>query len=176
MKNKKLSHFRPKFFIVDVDGVFTDGKFYYTSKGKVMKKYGPDDSDAITFLKGKLKIHTLSGDKRGFKITKRRMDDMKLPCDLVSTFERIEWIKEKFDPKKTIFMGDGIFDGLVFKQVGYSIAPANAFFKTKELADYVTQARGSEGAVAEAVLHILEKFFAESFDLDKIDFSKGRQI
>jgi len=36
----------------------------------------------------------------------------------------------------------------------------------------VTQSKGGEGAVAEACLHIMEKFF-ESFDLSKIDLSSG---
>src|SRR3990167_10294459 len=86
-----------KNFILDVDGVFTDGKFYYTTEGKVMKKFGPEDNDALSLLEGKMHIHAISGDKRGFPITKKRIaDDMKLPLDMVSTFERVEWLKERF--------------------------------------------------------------------------------
>ena len=170
MKN----NLNPKIFLIDVDGVFTDGKFYYTTEGKIMKKFGPEDNDALTLLNGKLKLHTISGDKRGFKITQKRIEeDMGLPLSLVSTFERTEWIKTNFNPKEVIYMGDGIFDPLVFKEVAYSITPANAFFKTKELADFVTQARGSEGAVAEAVIHILDKFFNINFNIEILDFSKG---
>lgn len=164
--------FKPKNFILDIDGVFTDGKFYYTRRGKIMKKFGPEDNDGLDLIKDKLYIHTITGDKRGFEISKLRMDDMKLPCDLVSTFERADWIKKNFNPSETIYMGDGIFDPLVFAEVAYSIAPANAFYTTKDKADFVTQSRGSEGAVAEASIHILEKFFREKFDVKKIDFSK----
>src|SRR3989338_6730552 len=135
-----------KYFVIDVDGVLTDGKFYYSAEGKVMKKFGSDDADALSILRDKLTIHMISGDKRGFPITKKRIDDMKYPLDLVSTFDRLQWIKEHYNPAETIFMGDGIYDAFVFKGVGYSIAPANAFFKTKERADFVTHARGSEGA------------------------------
>lgn len=173
-KNKYT--FKPENFILDVDGVFTDGKFYYTAEGKIMKIFGAEDNDALTLLKDKLHIHAITGDKHGFAITQKRIvNDMKLPLDLVSTFERIDWIKKRFDPKVTIYMGDSIFDPLVFKEVGYSIAPANAFFKTKPLADFVTKAKGGEGAVAEACIHILKKFF-EPFDLFKIDFSNGSGI
>lgn len=165
-----------KNLILDVDGVFTDGKYYYTTEGKVMKRFGPEDNDALGLLKGKLYIHAVSGDKRGFTITKKRIaEDMGLPLDLVSTFERADWIKSRFNPEETIYMGDGIFDPLVFRAVAYSIAPANAFYKTKEVADYVTQARGSEGAVAEACLHILEKFF-EPFDLFSHDFKSATGV
>jgi 3-deoxy-D-manno-octulosonate 8-phosphate phosphatase (KDO 8-P phosphatase) len=174
--NKNSHRFKPKYFILDVDGVFTDGTYYYTAKGKIMKKFGPEDNDAITLLKDKLHIHAVTGDKHGFAITKKRIfTDMKLPLDLVSTFDRISWIKANFDPKATIYMGDGIFDPLVFKEVGYSIAPANAFFKTKPLADFVTKAKGGEGAVAEACIHILEKFF-KPFNVFEIDFSKGSGV
>lgn len=171
MKKKQIKN-----LILDVDGVFTDGTFYYTVEGKVMKKFGPEDNDALSLLRDKLYIHAVSGDKNGFAITKKRIaDDMGMPLDMVSTFERIEWIRERFDPEETIYIGDGIFDPLVFKHVAYSIAPANAFFKTKEAADFVTNARGGEGAVAEAVLHILEKFF-EPFDVFSHDFKKGSGV
>ncbi len=163
-----------KNFILDVDGVFTDGKFYYTVDGKVMKKFGPEDNDALSLLKDRLYLHAVSGDKNGFSITKRRIaDDMGLPLDQVSTFQRLEWIRERFNPQETIYMGDGIFDPLVFKGVAYSIAPANAFYKTREQADFVTNARGGEGAVAEACLHILKKFYGVDFDVHSLNFQNG---
>lgn len=164
---------KPTTLILDVDGVFTDGTFYYSADGKVMKKFGPDDNDALSLLNGILEIHAVSGDKRGFDITKKRIaEDMGLPLDLVSTFERVEWMQNKFDLTKTIYMGDGIFDVLVFREVGYSIAPANAIQAAKDHANFVTNAVGGHGAVAEAVLHILEKFFTP-FDIATHDFSKG---
>lgn len=162
-----------KNFIFDVDGVFTTGQFHYTSEGKTVKIFGPDDNDGLSLLKNKLYIHMITGDKRGFAITKKRIvDDMKFPLDLVSTFDRAKWIKERFNPQETIYMGDGIYDALVFPHVAYSIAPANAFFKTKELAHFVTNTRGGEGAVAEACLHVLEKFF-QPLDLENFDFTNG---
>ena len=155
---------KPKNFILDVDGVFTDGKFYYTYEGKVAKIFGPEDHDALCLLKSKIYIHMVSGDKRGFAITKKRIvDDMHFPLDMVSTFDRVKWLEERFNLTETIYMGDGIFDPIVFNKVFYSIAPANAFFKTKEYADFITDAKGGEGAVAEACLHVMSKFF-EPYD------------
>lgn len=161
-----------KNFIIDVDGCLTTGQFLYSAKGKVYKVFGPDDADALSILKTKINIQMISGDKRGFPITKKRIEDMGFPLDLVSTFERIKWIEEKFNLDETIYMGDGIYDALVFEKVGYSIAPANGFFIAKQKANFVTQAKGGEGAVAEACLYIMEKFF-EPFDLAKLDFSSG---
>ena len=153
-----------KVFILDVDGVLTTGQFLYTSQGKVMKTFGPDDNDALSLLKPHLEIRFVTGDKKGFAISKKRIvDDMKYELDLVSTIRRIEWIKERYEPDQVIYMGDGIFDHYVMREVGYSIAPANADHFAKESASYVTKRAGGERAVAEACLHILQKFF-EPYD------------
>lgn len=173
MENYKKQQIKiPKYLILDVDGVLTDGTYHYTIDGKVSKVFGPDDNDALSLLKKYMKIHVVSGDKRGFPITKKRIDDMKLPIDLVSTFDRVKWIADNYDLDETIYMGDGIFDAMVFDNVSYGIAPANAFYTTKERADFVTGSRGGDSAVAEAVLHILEKFF-KSFNPLNPDFENN---
>lgn len=161
-------------FILDVDGVMTDGRYYYTTEGKVMKTFGPDDHDALLLLKSHVHICFVTGDRKGFEISKKRIEeDMKFPLTLVSTFERAKWMRDSgFDLEKTIYMGDGIFDAMVFNEVAYSIAPANAFYTTKEKANFVTRSVGGDSAVAEACLHILEKFF-KPFDPLNAGLSKG---
>ncbi len=150
----------PRFFVLDVDGVMTTGHFVYTAEGKVGKVFGPDDHDALLLLKPHLEVRFVTGDRKGFDISKRRIvDDMKMPLDLVSTLKRAEWLSENVDPAATVYMGDGIFDTLVFPHVGYAIAPANAAPHAREHADHVTRASGGDRAVAEACLHLLERFF-----------------
>jgi 3-deoxy-D-manno-octulosonate 8-phosphate phosphatase (KDO 8-P phosphatase) len=150
----------PAVFLLDVDGVMTDGKFYYTADGKFLKAFGPDDHDALSLLKPHLEIVFVTGDKRGFDISKARIiDDMKMRLELVSTIKRLDWIKDRWDPATVIYMGDGIFDNYVFEGVGYSIAPANADQFAKDSAKFVTKRSGGDRAVAEASLHILETFF-----------------
>ncbi|MCF7871715.1 HAD hydrolase family protein [Candidatus Woesearchaeota archaeon] len=145
--------------IFDVDGVFTTGQFLYTKDGKIGKMFGAHDADGIKLLKNKIKIQAISADKRGFEITKRRIqDDMGIKLTLISEKERLDWLKENFDLKTTIYVGDGIHDAKIFDEVGYSIAPKNAFKLTRDKADYVTEHNSGEGAVLDACLHIIEKF------------------
>lgn len=150
---------KPKVFILDVDGVLTDGCFYYSQDGKVLKKFGPDDNDALKLLEPYIEIRFISGDKNGFDITKKRIEDMHFKLDYVSTIKRIEWIKERYNPEDVIYMGDGIFDCIVMKETGYSIATVDSDDNAKNSADYITKRSGAHRAVAEACLHILEKFF-----------------
>jgi 3-deoxy-D-manno-octulosonate 8-phosphate phosphatase (KDO 8-P phosphatase) len=78
---------RPKIsnFIIDVDGVLTDGGFYYDATGKVMKKFGPDDADALKLLSQTVNVLFVSADSRGFDISKTRVKDMGFEIFLVSS-------------------------------------------------------------------------------------------
>lgn len=170
-----MSHMEKlKNFVVDLDGVMTDGRFYYTTEGKVMKAFGPDDHDGLLLAKPYLTITFITGDRKGFEISKKRIvDDMKFPLELVSTLERVAWMRSNgFNPEESVYMGDGIFDAMVFDQVAYGIAPANAFYTTKQHADFVTPSIGGHGAVAEACIHLLDKFFTKFNPLD-ITLEKG---
>jgi|TARA_B110000438_G_C15701491_1_gene601229 3-deoxy-D-manno-octulosonate 8-phosphate phosphatase (KDO 8-P phosphatase) len=151
---------KPEMFVLDVDGVLTTGQFLYSKNGKEFKVFGPDDNDGLSLLKPFLKIHFVTQDKKGFSISKKRIvTDMKYPLDLVKTLDRVEWMKNKTSLNKIIYMGDSIFDHLIFSKVGYSIAPANADQSAKNNADFVTKRNSGERAVAEACMHILKKFF-----------------
>jgi 3-deoxy-D-manno-octulosonate 8-phosphate phosphatase (KDO 8-P phosphatase) len=133
-----------------------------------MKIFGPDDNDGLGLLNPSIEIRFVTGDKKGFSISHKRIkQDMGFELDLVSTIKRIEWIQERYNPKEVIYMGDGIFDHYVMKEVGYSIAPANSDSTTKQFANYVTERSGGDRAVAEACLHIM-KIFYKAYEPDKL--------
>lgn len=159
----KRSRRTPKFFILDLDGVFTDGAFMYGKNGKEYKTFGPDDHDALRAISNLLDIHVVTADVRGFSISEQRIvHDMNFPLHLVSAQARPDWIEEHFDSSSTVYMGDGFLDHIVFQRVMYGIAPANALKRTREFADFVTSRGGGERAVAEASMHIAKRFFGVS--------------
>ncbi|MBL8487513.1 MAG: HAD hydrolase family protein [Rhodocyclaceae bacterium] len=154
----------PLVLILDVDGVLTTGQFLYSVRGKEFKVFGPDDNDGLSLLKDRLEVRFVTGDRKGLPISRKRIvEDMGYPLDLVSTVRRLEWIAERYPLERVIYMGDGIFDHYVMRRVGYAIAPGNADPLAKAAADHVTQRHGGDRAVAEACLHILERFF-EPYD------------
>ena len=158
---------KPTLFLLDVDGVMTNGQFVYSRNGKIQKIFGPDDHDGLSLLREFIEIRFVTGDKKGFEISKKRIvDDMNFKLDLVSTIKRIDWIKKKYPLNKVIYMGDGILDYLVMEKVFYSISPANGHEFAKKSANYTTKCSGGDRAVAEASLHIMKKFF-KKFDPNK---------
>ncbi|MEC8225535.1 MAG: HAD hydrolase family protein, partial [Pseudomonadota bacterium] len=137
-------------FILDVDGVMTTGQFFYTKNGKFGKIFGPDDHDALSLIKEFIEVRFITGDKKGFDISKRRIvKDMKFRLDLVSTVKRVDWIKKKYKLEETIYMGDGIMDIPVMEKVGFAVAVNDAHPLIKKLAHYTTLLPGGFGAVRE---------------------------
>ena len=92
---------------------------------------------------------------------------------LVSTTQRLKWIKSRYKLQETIYIGDGLLDYLVMEKIGYSITPNNASNFTKKYCNHVLQRSGGDRAVAEASLYILKKFFNIK-DFSKIDLKKTK--
>ena len=162
----------PTVFILDVDGVMTNGQFIYTIDGKAMKIFGPDDNDGLSLLKPHIDIRFVTGDKKGFAISNKRIvDDMGFNLDIVSTIKRADWIADRYPLDSVIYMGDGIFDHYVMTKVAYSIAPANSDKNAKKYASFITERSGGDRAVAEACLHILERFFIP-YDSEQLPYSQ----
>ncbi len=147
-----------KAFVIDVDGCLTDGRMWYSKEGKMFKAFGPDDHDALEMLRGLIDIQFVSGDHRGWNISKKRINDMNFPSNYVPMDRRIQWIKDGWELSEVIYMGDGILDPPIFEAVGYSICPADGFYLARVKADFVTRSNGGHRAVAEACMHIKEKF------------------
>jgi 3-deoxy-D-manno-octulosonate 8-phosphate phosphatase (KDO 8-P phosphatase) len=163
----RFSHprFIPTALILDVDGVLTDRRFLYGKEGKVYKMFGADDHDAIKLMSIFLSIVAVTADKQGFSISKRRISrDFGIEISIVPSESRIDWIEQRFDIQKVIYIGDGFYDYKVFNKVGYGIAPRNALKHTREAANFVTEAAGGQGAVAEACVHIIKHFFGRDIN------------
>ena len=144
-------------FVLDVDGVLTDGGFWYDETGKVLKRFGPDDSDALAMLRDLVEVRFVSADHRGFPITRRRIEDMGYTLDLVPSSERLDWIADRWPVEQTVYMGDGILDPPILAAVGYGIVPANGDAAARVVANLVTERGGGDRAVAEACLHLIER-------------------
>lgn len=146
-----------KTLITDVDGVLTDGGFYYNDTGKILKKFGPHDSDGFKILIEKgINCFAISADERGFPITKRRLEDMGIPIALVKEKERFEYVKNLTDLDTACFVGDGYHDIQVLRAVAFGVAPANAPSIVKKAANYTTEVSGGNGVIFEVALRLME--------------------
>ena len=154
MKNLTISN-----VIFDVDGVLTDGTFFYSIDGKVLKRFGSHDAQAIKRCSSFFNLQLISADKKGFEISKLRAEHLGLPITLVPEDLRSDWISNNFIREETALVVDSFTDIPSLIYVARSFAPRNAHPELMNRVSNVLTSTGGGGAVAE-VLDILlyEKF------------------
>lgn len=164
---KYMNKRAPKNIIIDVDGVLSTGQFIYNQNGKAFKVFGRHDNDGLKIIKNFFSILFITADKKGFKISKKRIvDDMGFKLKLISEFERFEFIKTKYGFNNTIYIGDGIYDSFLLKKCNIGLCPADARVEAKRNSNKVLKSKAGEGAILDASLLIMKKFYRK--ELKKI--------
>ena len=161
MKNFQINN-----VIFDVDGVLTDGTFFYSIDGKIMKRFGSHDAQAIKKCSTFFNLQLISADKKGFEISKLRAEHLGLPITLVSEDLRSDWISINYIREETALVVDSFTDIPSLMHVARSFAPRNSHPELLNRVSNVLNATGGGGAVAE-VLDILvyEKFQKHLWDI-----------
>jgi 3-deoxy-D-manno-octulosonate 8-phosphate phosphatase (KDO 8-P phosphatase) len=143
------------YLISDVDGVLTCGGHYYSKEGKIIKRFGGNDADALKVLREKFvdNIIFITSDKIGFDISKRRIDDMGYQLIFVGRKEdRIKYLSSL--DGDTIFIGDGIFDSEAYGSVKTSFCLKDSTPQAKRKATYILPTTAGNNVFS----HLLEVF------------------
>ena len=151
---KKLKNINIKLLILDVDGVLTDGKIYFSDNGMETKSFDVRDGIGLKLLlNNKIEVAIISGRKS--KATAKRVHELGIKHVYLGISDKIlpfNKLKKKLNLKNenVAYMGDDIPDLSIMQTVGFSIAVADATPKILAIADYITKAKGGNGAVREA--------------------------
>ena len=137
----------------DIDGVFTDGRFYLSDDGVETKAFHTQDGFGVRrLLSAGIAVAVISGRRSG--AVEKRMAELGVEHVLLGTKDKVA----AFDTLTSnlgiaaadcAYVGDDIPDLPLLGHVGYSIAVANAVVEVRELCDYTTMASGGSGAVRE---------------------------
>jgi len=147
--------------VVDVDGVLTDGSIIYTDRGEEIKAfYVRDGSGLKMWLSLGKKAAILTGRKS--PIVERRAQELGLTSvvqgaeDKRAAFTRMV-SEQSLSEDQAAYVGDDWPDLPVFGVCGLAVAVADACQEVRDLAHYVTQAKGGRGAVRETIERILRE-------------------
>ena len=146
--------------VFDVDGVFTDGRLYYSAEGETLKVFHVHDGQGVKrLLKAGVQVAVISG--RESAAVARRMRDLGIVHvfqgdeDKLPVFERL--LREfGLDAKRAACVGDDLPDLPLMQRVGLAVTVPNAHPAVLAKAQMVTRARGGEGAVREVCDLILD--------------------
>ena len=149
-----------KMVLTDCDGVLTDGGMYYSENGDESKKFNTKDGFGLAELKRNEYITgIITGEER--ELNRRRAEKLKVNELISGCSDKVMAIKslcEKYriDIKAVAYIGDDLNDLEAIKMVGLGCCPSDAVNEVKQAADFVTKAKGGEGAVRELADHLLK--------------------
>ena len=137
----------------DIDGVFTDGRFYLSDDGVETKAFNTQDGFGIRrLLTAGVAVAVISG--RRSEAVARRMAELGVEHVLLGTGDKVAAFDEIIaglgvTADECAYVGDDIPDLDLLSHVGYSVAVANAVSEVRDFCDYTTSASGGFGAVRE---------------------------
>jgi len=149
-----------RILLLDVDGVLTDGRIIYDSKGRDSKFFDVHDGLGVYLLK-KAGIPTVLITAKGSRCIKPRARDMRVEAvfaDVSPKSKVLEKILCTFGLKahQACFVGDDLVDLCLMRRVGFPVAVFNAAPEIKLAARYITIKHGGRGAVREVAETILK--------------------
>lgn len=149
-----------KLLLLDVDGVLTDGTLYFGNDGEAMKAFNIYDGIGIKWLqRNGIQVGIVTG--RSSEIVARRTKDLGITIVVQGREDKLVAVRElaaqlKLQLNEIAYMGDDLPDLTAIFECGVGFAPANASDAILNIADWVTPARGGEGAVREVCEFILK--------------------
>ena len=138
---------------LDVDGVLTDGGFWWGPSGEEFKRFCFADVMGISLaLKAGIRFALISGEDSPLVdryAAKMGISDVYKGCKDKAAALRSFAAAHHLEMAQICFMGDDVNDLGALALAGLSAAPANACLQVKHQAMLVTQVSGGAGAVRE---------------------------
>lgn len=149
---EKLTKIR--LLLLDVDGVLTDGKLYFSEDGQELKSFHTLDGHGIKMLrKSGVEVGIITGRSSG--LVAKRAADLGITLLIQGREDKFvamqELLKEfPCELDHIAFMGDDYPDLTVMTQVGLAFCVPNAAPAVCEIAHWQSERQGGCGAVREA--------------------------
>ncbi len=137
----------------DVDGVFTDGRFYLADDGTETKAFHTQDGYGVRrLLESGVAVAVISGRRSG--AVEKRMAELGVAHVILGSKDKVAALDDLcvalgIQPADCAYVGDDLPDLPLLEHVGVSFAVANAVPLLQERCDYVTTRPGGFGAVRE---------------------------
>jgi 3-deoxy-D-manno-octulosonate 8-phosphate phosphatase (KDO 8-P phosphatase) len=148
-----------KWLLLDVDGVLTDGRLWFDSKGEIVKVFDVRDGLGIKLLTGAgIEVGILSA--RTSPIVAKRSRDLGLSEVLQGRENKLDAFRDflsrhKLEASEVAYLADDLLDLAVLGACGFAAAPADAVPDVRSRVHYVTSAGGGRGAVRELAERLL---------------------
>ena len=138
---------------LDVDGVLSDGRLYYTDQGEEFKSFNIRDGLGIKLLqRAGITVAIITG--RTSAIVTRRAAELGIAHVVQGREDKLEALLDlcgnlKIDLSNVAYMGDYLPDRKAIMAVGLGATVADAASDVAAIADWQSRLPGGQGAVRE---------------------------
>ncbi len=143
-----------KLVLTDNDGVLTDTGVYYSAKGEELKRFSIRDGMGIERLRKYANVETIiiTGEESG--AVRSRAEKLKMKEYYLGVKKKEEVLleilkKHNLTVDEIAFVGDDSNDVEIMKLVGFKATPSDGMNFIKEIADYICENKGGNGAFRE---------------------------
>ncbi|MGM0766977.1 MAG: KdsC family phosphatase [Pseudomonadota bacterium] len=139
---------------LDVDGIMTDGKLFFSASGDELKGFNILDGLGLKqVMAAGITVAVITG--RTSPLTEKRMRDLGIPHLMQGREDKKVALQELVDTLgvdagEIAYMGDDLPDLPAIRFAGLGITVPNGYWLVREQADVCTSAPGGSGAVREA--------------------------
>jgi 3-deoxy-D-manno-octulosonate 8-phosphate phosphatase (KDO 8-P phosphatase) len=147
--------------VLDVDGVLTDSRIYFTDEGIQIKAFNSKDGHGLRMLlRAGIEVVIITG--RISKALEYRAAELGIKHVIQGSTDKKPDLLEMahklgIETANMAYMGDDVIDLPPMSLCGMTFAPADAMDMVKERCDVVTTRPGGHGAVREAIEIILRR-------------------
>ena len=149
-----------KLFILDVDGVMTDGSIIYDDDGKEIKIFDVKDGHGIKLLmRAGIDVAIITA--RESQVVLHRAKNLGIDMVYQKAMDKVEAFneilqKKQLSEKEVAYVGDELVDIPLLRKVGFAAAVKDAVEDLKMYVDFITEKNGGQGAVREICELILK--------------------
>lgn len=172
MKNKGKLKLLPKLIVYDFDGVMTDNTAIVDQSGNESVIVNRSDGLGVSLIK-KLGITQVILSTETNNVVQKRAEKLGLFClngveDKLATLNKYLF-ENSINLDEAVYVGNDINDLEVMQEVGFSVAPKDAYPPILEIADYVTESCGGKGVIRELYDFIKKEY-------DRFNRKKNKRI
>jgi 3-deoxy-D-manno-octulosonate 8-phosphate phosphatase (KDO 8-P phosphatase) len=146
-------------FVLDVDGVLTDGSVYVFDNGEQVRRMSIKDGFALQLaVKRGYRLLVISGSNS--PAVETRLKKLGITDIFMNVLDKrkviLQYMQDHgLDKEQVLYMGDDIPDYVAMKIVGMPVAPADAAHEIRKAAVYIASAKGGKGCVREIIEKVL---------------------
>lgn len=139
--------------IIDVDGVFTDGRVTFNKAGEFSKAFDMRDGMGLEILR-EYGVNVMVMTSENSELVGQRMKKLKIEDTFLGIKDKYSCLenicsKRNISPKEIAYIGDDVNDLSNMLRAGWSFCPANATKVIRFHADMVLSNKSAEGAIRE---------------------------